>query len=526
MLLGVVSACGQGQIEPSASEVVQQAILVDQTAARKLNGKSVQLLGAYAEWSIPAKPRSSDKTLNPFDVRAYVQFTHEQTGATRRTGLFFDGAAHYKFRFTGNSVGQWRFESFGLDPYYSGWHGQVEVTEDDQFAGFIENKNGYWWQSGSKRYLTPQYLMYGNPRFIADNPQAVSQIPALLEQQGFSGIHIVPLCTWFNIDVSVCAEDSNPDPRTFDALETAISQTYRHGGVVHLWMWGDHQRSQTPLSLRHEGGLNGVADLRLQRYLAARLGPLPGWTMGYGFDLWEWVEESDLNLWHTKLHSEMGWSHLLGGRGAKNQITQISDRLDYASFEQHRPGADGYDAARAYTQERPIFSEDRFRYRGAQQRPKDYLPQEMALEMWRSALHGGIANIWGSLVVPGHNTLNPSIADAKLPSSPFLEPTGFVNFQRFFQTRFVPPISPCKTLGAVKTCARFEAIAATALLHEQGAKLIFHSEKPVTVLSVLIGRPYQEIDHGTFVVGKHELLFSDTGPRIVWLQEQVAQNSK
>ena len=55
---------------------------------------------------------------------------------------------------------------------------------------------------------------------------------------------------------------------------------------MHLWTWGDEQRHMTPA----RWGINGNVDRATpERYIAARLGPLPGWTMGYGFDLDEWV---------------------------------------------------------------------------------------------------------------------------------------------------------------------------------------------------------------------------------------------
>jgi len=96
-------------------------------------------------------------------------------------------------------------------------------------------------------------------------------------------------------------------------LETIITTVHANGGRVHIWAWGDESRKWTPKGVR--GGVNGEADRRLQRYIAARLGPLPGWTMGYGFDLHEWTNEAELNAWAAYLHEHMGWQHLLCSRG-------------------------------------------------------------------------------------------------------------------------------------------------------------------------------------------------------------------
>ena len=69
---------------------------------------------------------------------------------------------------------------------------------------------------------------------------------------------------------------------------------HRNGASLHMWAWGDESRRWTPIGV---GGINGTPDRRLQRYIASRLGPLPGWTMGYGFDLQEWVSESQTQAW-------------------------------------------------------------------------------------------------------------------------------------------------------------------------------------------------------------------------------------
>ena len=102
----------------------------------------------------------------------------------------------------------------------------------------------------------------------------------------------------------------------------------------HLWTWGDEQRNMTPA----RWGINGNVDKRLQRYIGARLGPLPGWTMGYGFDLDEWVKVSELDVWRDYMHDHLGWPHLLGGRPAgpnrgtdHSQYGRWNGPLDYAN---------------------------------------------------------------------------------------------------------------------------------------------------------------------------------------------------
>lgn len=74
------------------------------------------------------------------------------------------------------------------------------------------------------------------------------------------------------------------------ALDFLISEAHAAGVNVHFWAWGDGDRQWLPKPVSDdflEGGNNGPGDRRLQRYIADRLGPLPGWPIGYGFDLSE-----------------------------------------------------------------------------------------------------------------------------------------------------------------------------------------------------------------------------------------------
>jgi hypothetical protein len=121
---------------------------------------------------------------------------------------------------------------------------------------------------------------------------------------------------WFKLGAESYSEHNSrdPDPATFRVLETMIIETHAQGMRWHFWAWGDETRKWTPVGA---GGINGEADRRVQRYIAARLGPLPGWSMGYGFDLHEWVDAGQLNSWAAYLHRRFGWDHMLSARGHK-----------------------------------------------------------------------------------------------------------------------------------------------------------------------------------------------------------------
>ena len=353
----------------------------------------------FIEWELENGSFSG----NPFDLQATVRFVHTESGETRTTGMFFKGNQTWGFRFTATRPGAWNFQTSSQDSDLDRHTGTITVTPNDSKYGFVTSLGSKWarpfGRSGRIRPFTPQLVMYGHPRTFYHQPKIIdTHIQQLLVGHGFNGFHVPVYCRWFDIDQDrsdkITAEDPNPDPRTFEALELLITKVHDAGGIVHLWAWGDESRRQTPI----RWGINGKVDQRLQRYIAARLGPLPGWTMGYGFDLWEWVEGEQLASWHHHMHEEFGWHHMLGARARKNRLSQLCETLDYSSYEQHRPEYATYVETINRRPNKPSFSEDRFRIRQSQQyRDKDYTEEMTRRGLWHSTMAGGVANIWGRL---------------------------------------------------------------------------------------------------------------------------------
>ena len=82
--------------------------------------------------------------------------------------------------------------------------------------------------------------------------------------------------------------------KTFAALEAAASEWSERGGWMHLWMWGkgsDGDFTHLP------GGYDKTQSKRLNRHIAARLGPVPGWSMGIGWDVEFWIDQTKLKWW-------------------------------------------------------------------------------------------------------------------------------------------------------------------------------------------------------------------------------------
>ncbi len=267
---------------------------------------------------------------NPFDTVAKVYFHHQSSGLKHTTEMFYDDAGNYRFRFTGTRSGKWIFKSKSNALALNNLTGSVTVTENTHphikgFLTHVGNKFAIQRKNSDdlQAYVFNAYMSRVNhpaslDEFGPDLDKVTKQTKAYYQDardNGFEIIFIHVNNNWFQHGVRKHSqhESENPDPLAFSVLEEIIKTTHQLGGRVHIWAWGDESRQWTPKGL--PGGINGKADKRLQRYIAARLGPLPGWTMGYGFDLHEWTNSKQLNTWAQYLHQHFGWQHLLCARG-------------------------------------------------------------------------------------------------------------------------------------------------------------------------------------------------------------------
>jgi len=347
---------------------------------KKLDDKKA-VMWKYVQWQIEDVPYTG----NPFDAVAKVTFRHRDSGEQRTTEMFYDGGGTWKFRFTGTRLGRWTFTTDSNVPQLGGHRGSIIVEENanSKVKGFLANAGnkfavqlkeasdlrGYVFNVFMDRVKFPAFL----EEFGSDTEQVEKSTRAYLEhslQNGFEIIFVHVNNNWFKFGSRSYAEhdSENPDPVTFAVLETIITTVHQLGGRVHIWAWGDESRKWTPKGL--PGGVNGEADRRLQRYIAARLGPLPGWTMGYGFDLHEWTNEREVNSWAEFLHGYFGWQHLLSARG--QQLEGPYNINSYDGFGRGVPLATTHGGPKNYGEivedldgdsTRPHFYEERHSYK-------------------------------------------------------------------------------------------------------------------------------------------------------------------
>ncbi|MBW8042242.1 MAG: DUF4038 domain-containing protein [Planctomycetes bacterium] len=356
-------------------------------------GNKTGFMWKCLEWSVDRVSGSG----NLFDVMATVTFTHSDSGEKRITEMFYDTDKTWKFRFTGTRTGKWTFATKSEVPDLDGRSGTVTIkpNPNPNIKGFLTTQgNKFAIQVGNegklKAYRFNAY-MNGNrfPRWesfetFGDRKMVLAYLDDA-RKHGFDTIFVHVNNNWFNLGTPKYTDhkSQNPDPKTFEILEKVIATAGEQGCRVHIWAWGDEARKWTPIGV---GGKNGEPDKRLQRYIAARLDPLPGWTMGYGFDLQEWTNEEDLRQWAKYLHKHMGWRHLLCGRGRAN--TEL-DVISYSNYD-----------VRKYEQIRKDLNSDRKRPHLYEERHTYLRNGDLSMDgtrrfLWKLTMAGGMGCFWG-----------------------------------------------------------------------------------------------------------------------------------
>ncbi len=427
-------------------------------------GSSLDRVGTlwapYLEWEVTNPTYSG----NPFDLVATVTFTHSTSGATHTTEMFYDGGDTWKWRFTGTELGTWTFESTSADPELDGLSGTVTINPnpDPEAYGFITEYESathtkwarYKGNDGEIEPFVPQWVMFEPRMYLWDEALIDSTIALFIgpdSQHGFTGFHVHAVGSrWFegNEDnewqTPVTSNDVNPNPVTFERLEMLINKVRAAGGVVHIWAWAETVKDISWDNLL--GGYDGEVHNRLLRYIAARLGPVPGWSMGAGFDTYGWVSTEEATYWHEYLNMKWGWKHYLGVRGSKNTWTTDYDNLDYLAQEWFEPTYNEYVTHATLRPEMPSANTERFRIECEDGKcgdsNKHYTEDQTRRGLWHSTLAGGVANIWGRRI--DQNGVKNSKATQR--SYPYLNPHWIKTYATFWQGRFLKDMEPCNDL--------------------------------------------------------------------------------
>jgi hypothetical protein len=372
--------------------------------------------------------------IGKWDVEGSCLWTHQDGGTQRTSLLWYSGSGDtYIYRFGGSLPGRWTGVTRSLVAALDGLRLTVEVTPSRNpnrtgWSGQQPGKPTAWaHQRGPGGQLvkrTPILIMMpGIQRWFDDLASMRRFIAEFNDNHGFNGGHISTIGrAWFEAEStgSLRAAPAVPDVRTFAALEAVASEWSERGGWLHLWMWGKGDSGDFS---KLPGGHEGEESRRINRYIAARLGPVPGWSMGIGWDVEFWADQTKLEWWLDDLIPQLGgWHHWIGHRYSDSDIGKGRDpdpanKGEYnargVTWNTLRPGDEQYagwehwatmtsdreiNAGLAKVPDRPMMSEDRFRRRDNAWRQKDMHSDAQILEEIPRWATRGVAAIYGRLI--------------------------------------------------------------------------------------------------------------------------------
>ena len=473
----------------------------------------------YAEWQV----ENTSFQGNPFDVEAQAVFRHASSGQSIQAPMFYDSDSTWKFRFTGIAQGAWTLETVSEDQDLHGWTGQVVVKEnpDKNAHGFITSFGSKWGWQGTEEAFVPQFVMGKEMQYLYDfsagkpDVQKIeADIEEFIEEHGFTGFKVKIAQSWF--DIKNEAPYTDPDIRTYQTLETLLQKVHQAGGACHIWLWGSDGNRDSEGDDGPRGTLGepmNEKDKRNLRYIAARLGSIPGWTMGYGIDTENGVAtQEQLNQWKAYLEEQLGWNHFLGARVGYDEKglwavnprppkpphdehfrSEIKDEHtfwlggDYIGYTSYRPLYDRYVEAINHRPDKPSFEEDRFRLRNSEKWSyKDYDEELTRRGLWHSALAGGVANIWGNLLPD----------DDQGGSQPYDIKALINTYARFFENRFLKEMQTDKNgeVLSLKTPDRKQLIFYQENTNQIAMNLSEPSKMPAVAVDTK--KAYQEIKIG------------------------------
>jgi hypothetical protein len=468
-------------------------------------------------WSIKNPSYSG----NPFDIQARAVFFHMESGQTIATPLFYDGDESWKFRFTGMQSGEWKISTYSQDNDLDAWTGTVFINKNknSKAHGFIKAFGNKWGWQGPESAFIPQYVMGKRPSAYLDdgkvNTDKIKEdIKEFVKAHGFTGFHIPVKGRWF--------DGENPNPQVYRVVEKIIQDVHSQGGACHIWLWGSGgggEDGSGPEAFAESP--KSKIDKRNLRYLAARLGPLPGWSMGYGFDTENgWARPEQLDEWKAFLEKHMGWDHFLGARVGydekglwavdprpprpphdANSRSPIADKYttwlggDYTGYTSYRPLYPRYKEVIQHHPDKPSFEEDRFRLRKSEQWSyKDYTPELTRRGLWHSAMAGGVANIWGNLLPDDHQE----------GSQPYDIKEQIKTYSRFFENRFLKEMV---TLYDGPELRLMVPEGEHAIVYRENTTVInldlrrLEGKQPA--IAVDTKKSYKEVEIGSYTSGNH-----------------------
>lgn len=362
---------------------------------------TVEVYEPYFEHSVV----STNYTGNPFDVIATATFTLDSDPAVTRTGQwFYDGSNTFKMRFTADRVGTWSVTTASTDcADLNGLTGTITATAntDPNATGFVVRQGNRITRQINGDGSLKAWFPHVYSRDVAIGPMwldPVTNLYPMITETVDHGMQMLLVPVWHNcmsLGNETYNDHNSEDPSLpfFTNLDAVLTQCRSNGIMLHMWLWGDEARQATPIGLA--GGVNGTVDRRLQRYIAARIGWHPDWSMGYGFDLMEWASSAEVLSWHNYLNDRLPFDQLLSAREESTFVSPVG-MLHYSVDDRFTSSSDYYSNAVAYfasgkAQTTPLIYARRFYHT----RDGVWTETQTLNSIWEFALAGGATGMYG-----------------------------------------------------------------------------------------------------------------------------------
>ena len=398
--------------------------------------------GPVLEWQVSTRDYRGD----PYDVQAFARFVHAD-GDAYTVPLFHAGDHAWRLRFTAPRVGHYDVVTQSRHPGLDGITTSLAVApnpDPDASSFMVAQGDAFAVLAGdgseARRLVYHVYQRHPSASDPAglETPAHLSADPAIrgphiealldeVEAHGKQALFLMVGNNWFSwpreYDEPVPDDEPRreyPDPVTFGIIEDLLERARARGLFVHLWAWGDSENRNSPDGF---GGINSAVDVRLQYYIAGRLGSIPNWTMSLGYDLEEWVTPAEARAWHATLTGFNTLPRLIGAREFgtwRDQTFELGrDKLGYFSNDL-RPESDFFEEALTLFDQGhglPVLFERRFLHT----RDGVWDQDTTRRALWQFTLAGGAGAIWGVLWGDG---------------PPYPEPAQGRTYRDFWQARF------------------------------------------------------------------------------------------
>jgi hypothetical protein len=307
-----------------------------------------------------------------------------------------------------------------------------------------------------------------------------------MDDEGFNGVFVFMAGYWVDRDGGSRCENRDPDLRAFSVLEEMIAKTHARGGVMHIWYCGDSGRKQSARHAFGKAGARTAGERRLLRYIGARLGPLPGWIMGYGYDDPEHVNTEELRGWGQCLREHMAYRHMLGARDQGGNIRYTYwPEADFYSRGHWFRGAPHDDLVKAWKADtdKPHAFDERWwiKRMGSEQR--------IRRQLWLCNMAGGVSAIFGNA--------------GDWSRDPYKNPEYFRTALRFWEHRFTPTLAPQARLSDGH-CLKSRRSRRYIFYKEDADAITMDLSRmagPQPAVAVDTTKAYRELDLGTLTPG-------------------------